>query len=201
VIASSKRASVLLHPLRREILQQLDRPDSAAGLSRRMSLPRQKLNYHLRELEKEGLVELVEERRKGNCTERVVKASARSYLISPELMGRLALDPDKIPERLSSTYLVALAARAITELAWLRERASEPGKKLATMSLQAEIRFASTPQRNAFAAELAHEVARLVAKYNVDEKIGGQSFRLIAGAYPRPRAIEENPGIRNVEGK
>ena len=53
--------SVLLPKPRVRLLEELQRPDSAAGLSRRLGIPRQKLNYHLRELEEAGLVELVED--------------------------------------------------------------------------------------------------------------------------------------------
>jgi hypothetical protein len=49
-----------------------------------LALPRQQVGYHLRALEQAGLVELVEERRKGNCIERIVRAAACSYVISPE---------------------------------------------------------------------------------------------------------------------
>jgi DNA-binding transcriptional ArsR family regulator len=44
---------------------ELTEPGSATTLAGKLDLPRQKLNYHLRALEKHGLVELVEERRKG----------------------------------------------------------------------------------------------------------------------------------------
>ena len=36
--------------------------NSAAGLAKRIGIPRQKLNYHIRQLEKQGLVEEVGER-------------------------------------------------------------------------------------------------------------------------------------------
>ena len=74
----------------------LGEPGSAAGLGRKLGLPRQRVNYHLRELEKEGLLEVVEERKKGNCVERIVRATARSYLISSEALGTLGSRPEEI---------------------------------------------------------------------------------------------------------
>ena len=62
---------------RLRLVRELVEPDSAAGLAKRLGLPRQRLNYHLRELEAAGLLELVEERRRGNCVERIVRAVAR----------------------------------------------------------------------------------------------------------------------------
>lgn len=179
------RATTLLHPLRRRILEGLRQPDSAAGLARQLDLSRQKVNYHLRELEKNGLVELVEERRKGNCIERIVRATARAYLISPEAVGDLAGDPDRIRDHFSSAYLVTLAATAIRDLGVLRERADRAGKRLATFSLQSEIRFASPAARNAFVEDLSTEIARLVSKYHDETAEGGRQFNLFLGTYPR----------------
>lgn len=186
-------ATALLHPLRRRILEALREPDSATGLGRRLGLPRQKLNYHLRELERQFLVEVVEERRKGNCTERILRSRANSYVIDPGALGSLAADPAAIPDRFSATFLVALAARTIREVAALTHRAGKAGRRVATLSLDTEIRFASAADRNAFAAELAREVARLAAKYHREETPGGRTFRVMAGVHPAP-AKSEGPG-------
>lgn len=177
-------AAALLHPLRRRILEDLREPDSATGLSRRLGIPRQKLNYHLRELEKAALLELVEERRRGNCVERILRATARTYVIDPETLGRLAADPDEVHDRFSSTYLMALATRAIRELGRLRKRAARAGKRLATLSLQTEVRFATAGDRKAFFEELANEVARLAAKYHDEAAEGGRRFKFFLGGYP-----------------
>src|SRR5271154_1392678 len=88
IVQSPEKAGVLLQPGRLRLLEQLTEPDSAAGLARRMGVPRQKLNYHLRELERGGFLELIEERRKGNCMERVVRAVAREFLIAPGTLDR-----------------------------------------------------------------------------------------------------------------
>jgi len=193
----------MLHPLRRRILENLQEPDSATGLSRRLGIPRQKLNYHLRELEKETLVELVEERRKGNCVERVLRATARSYVISPATLGKLAADPEQIRDRFSSAYLVALAAHSIRELGELRARAGKAGKKLPTLSLQTEVRFASAADRKAFTEELTSEIARLTAKYHDDKSEAGRTFKFVIGGYPalKQKTAEDktNPNDENRE--
>lgn len=186
VVDRAAAAATLLDPLRLRILGELRSPDSAAGLARRMGLPRQQLSYHLRVLEDEGLVELVEERKKRNCTERVVRAVARSYLISPAALGALAVDPRRIEDRASSAYLVATAAQAIAEVSAQRGRADAAGKKLPTFTLQAEVRFASPEDQHAFAADLTRAVARLVARYHDDSAPRGRTFRLMAGAWPAP---------------
>ena len=92
----SSAGAALFRPLRARILEELAEPGSAAGVARRLESSRQKVSYHLKQLEKEGFVELVEERRQGNCVERIVRATARSYLVSAEAMGTLACDPSRV---------------------------------------------------------------------------------------------------------
>src|ERR1700689_4862312 len=125
IVQSPEKAGVLLQPGRLRLLEQLTEPDSAAGLARRLGVPRQKLNYHLRELEREGFLELVEERRKGNCVERVVRAVAREFLFAPQTGDRVTAD------RFSAAYLASTAARMIRELASFCIRARKAGKRVA----------------------------------------------------------------------
>ena len=93
VIEDPAAAEVSLDPMRARLLGELAEPASATMLASRVGLPRQKVNYHLRALERHGLVELVEERRKGNCTERVLQATAASYVISPAALAPLTSSP------------------------------------------------------------------------------------------------------------
>ena len=185
VIRSGAQASVLLDEARRSLVEQLaGGPDSASGLARRLGLPRQRVNYHLRALEKAGLVELVEERRKGNCVERVVRAVARSYFISPEALGALGRSLEEAQDRLSAAYLVAAAARTIREVTDVADKASAAGRRAATLTLDADIRFRTAAERRAFAEELTETIANLVARYNDETAPGSRSFRLLVGAYP-----------------
>src|SRR5262249_50636411 len=127
---------------------------------------------------------LVEERRKGNCMERVVRAAAKSYLVGPHVTGRLAETAETARDRFSVSYLIATAARIIRELANLAARARHSGKRLATLTLETENRFASAASRTAFAEELANTFASLAAKYHNEAAEGGRRFRVVAAAYP-----------------
>src|SRR5438128_650379 len=137
------RTTALVRPLRLRMLERLVEPASASGLARQLRQPRQKVNYHLRALEKAGLVELVEERRVGNCMERIVRATGRAYLVGAEALAALAAPPGAVADRFSSAYLTAVAARAVGEVASLRARAERAGRRLATYTLQTQLRFAS----------------------------------------------------------
>lgn len=184
VIQSTAHAECLLKPDRLRILQQLDEPDSASGVARKLEMPRQTVNYHLRELEKAGFVEFVEQRPKGNCLERVVRATARSYVISPIALQSLGRSAATTRDQFSTAYLVAAAARAIRDVSILRGRAAKAGKRVATLTLESEIRFASAQARREFTEQLLQAVAALAAKYHDAETEGGRAFRLMIGAYP-----------------
>ena len=186
VVDRPEQAARLLKPLRIEILRALGGGDSAAGVARKLSLPRQKVNYHLRELERAGMAELVEERRRGNCTARVLRARATSWVVDPAVFGAQSEDPIDIADMFSSSQLAALAAQTIRELSALRRRADASGKRVATLSLQSEVRFASAASRQGFTEELARMVTRVVAKYHDAHAPGGRTFRLLVAAYPRP---------------
>lgn len=191
VVTDADRAHTLLDPQRLELLAGLAEPDSAAGLARRLGQPRQRVNYHLRQLEEQGFVRQVGERRRGNFVERLVQAVARSWIVSPAALGPLGADPGDGPaDRTSSAYLVAVAARLIREVAALRDRAARAGRKLPTLTLQSDIRFASAAAQAAFADELAHAVAALAAKYHDEDATGGRRFRVVAAAHPVPKQEE-----------
>ena len=200
VIGEAGRAASVLHPLRLRLLGELGEPESAAGLARRLGVPRQLVNYHLRQLETDGLVEPVGERRKRNCTERLVRAVARSYMISPSALGALAAHPDHVEDRASSAYLVAAGARLISEASEQRTAAQRAGKRLATLTIESDVRFATPAAQREFADELTAAVAALVAKYHGADTPGGRRFRLLVGSYPAPAAPRAPKGAAEETG-
>lgn len=183
VIQCADSAAPLFHPDRRRVLAAIGEADSAAGIARRLKMPRQTVNYHLHALERAGLVELVERRMKGNCAERLVRATAKAFVISSEALGDLGVC--EVQNRFSSDYLVAAAAHVVRDLAVLRSKADQTGKKLATLTLETEIRFAGAAERRAFTTELTSMLAGLAAKYNNNQAPGGRSFRVVVGALPK----------------
>jgi len=191
VVRGADRATSLLQRTRQQLLGHLAEPASAAGLARKLGLPRQRVNYHLRELERVGLVELVEERRKGNCVERIVRATARSFVISPDALGMLGQTPESAQDRASAAYLVGSAARAIREVAALEAGARRAGKRLATWTLDSEIRFADAGARARFAEELADAIASLVTRYHDEEAAQGRRFRFTTFMHPALAAATE----------
>lgn len=186
VIEEPAAAVATLDQRRARLLAEMAEPVSAATLAARVGLPRQKVNYHLRTLEKHGLVRIADERKWGGLTERRLVATARSYVVSPAALGPLASDPGRTRDRLSASYLIALAARVVRELSHFLRRATETGKRLATLSIDTEIRFSSPEARARFSSELVGAINALARRYHDESAPGGRSHRLVVVAYPTP---------------
>ena len=187
VIHDPAAATVALEPVRSRLLAELSEPASAAALAARMGIARQKINYHLRTLESHKLVQVAEKRKWGGLTERLLVATAASYVVSPGAMGPVATDPARSVDRLSASYLIALAARVVREVSDLVTRAKKAGKRLPTLSVDAEVRFRSAEERAEFSNALADAVKNLVARYHDESAPGGRRHRLVIVAHPLPQ--------------
>lgn len=186
VIDDPAAATVALEPTRSRLLSELAAPASAATLATRLGMTRQKVNYHLTALEDHGLVHLAEERKWGGLTERLLVATAASYVVSPSALGPVAADPSREVDRLSASYLIALGARIVREVGDLVRRARQARKRLATLAVDAEVRFRSPAERAAFTDELTQAIATLVSKYHDESAPGGRAHRLVVVAHPLP---------------
>jgi len=191
VIEDPAAAEAALDPARARLLAELAEPRSATMLAAAAGLPRQKVNYHLRSLERHGLVELVEERRKGNVTERMLRATAASFVISPAALAAVAPDPARAPDRLSATWLLALAAQLVRDVGDLITGSARAQRRLATFAMDGEVRFASAADRAAFTEELTRAVTALVAKYHDEDAPGGRGHRLVIAVHPSARTDGE----------
>jgi DNA-binding transcriptional ArsR family regulator len=186
VIDDPAAATVALDPIRNRLLAELAEPASAASLAARVGLARQKVNYHLRTLEQHKLVSVAGERQWGGLTERLLVASATSYVVSPAALGPIASDPRRSADRLSASYLIALGARIVREVGDLWRRALHSDKALASLAIDTEIRFRSPAERAAFTHDLTQAITSLVARYHDPAAAGGRLHRLVLVAYPSP---------------
>jgi DNA-binding transcriptional ArsR family regulator len=190
VLEDPQRAALTLDPIKRRLLAELATPSSAASVAARLGLSRQTANYHLRALEEHELIEPAEERQWGGLTERLLVASAASYIVSPAALGPIGADPERSRDRLSASYLIALAARVVREVGELWRTARRTEKRLATLSIDSVIRFKSAADRAAFTNELASAVATLVAKYHDEKNPRSRPHRLVIASYPAPAEAE-----------
>lgn len=198
VIEQPSAAVVALEPIRSRLLAELAQPASAAALAARLGIPRQKLNYHLRALEQHGLVRVAETRRWGGLTERLLVATAGSYVVSPAALGPVAADPERAADRLSAGYLIALGARIVREVSGLLRRAEAADKRLATLAIDTEIRFRSPADRAAFTEELTTTLTQLAARYHDAAAPGGRAHRIVLVAHPLPQVDTDNVGEKGA---
>ena len=195
-IRDSSAARCLLDPLRRNILEHLREPGSATSVAQELELPRQRVNYHVRELEREGLLSHIEDRRRGNCLERVVRATARTFVVDPALLrlGPVGLDapPPGIDDPFSSTALLASAGRTISALGTLYKSTPYEGRRIPTLSLEAHIRSRSTCDEVEFAQVIERVLQRLVNRYDTTFPSpgsgSGRTFRIALGGHPDPES-------------
>jgi len=192
IVRDLDRAACLFHPIRRRILEALTERDSPAGLSRRLKLSRQTLNYHMREMAREKMLIPAGRRKRRQFKDQCYVARARTYLLSPELLGKLASDPRILGDRFSASYLLGLSSKLQAELGRSMELAGAAEKKISTLSVNAELRFTSQEQRAGFTAELEKAIVGVVGRHsspykNADGTAGqGRPFRLVVGCYPMP---------------
>jgi DNA-binding transcriptional ArsR family regulator len=183
VLTDASQLAAALSPLRMRVLREMQAPESATTLSPRLGLSRQTLNYHLRELEREGFLELVEERPRRGCTERMLKVTSRAFVVNPALLGALSENPEQARDQFSSAFLLATAARLIRDVAVLGHRAQAVEQRLATFTMDTEIGFASPAAFRSFSEELASAVATLAAKYDTSAA-KSRRFRVVLGSHP-----------------
>ena len=192
IIDDPARARVALQPTRLRLLHLLEQPQSAPQVARAIGLPRQRVLYHLRRLEAQGLVEAHDHGSVGRRIDRSYVRTATSYAIAPKTLGGVAVDTRTVADAFSSAYLSAVVGRALNDLAALGRAAAARGKRVPTLTLETDVRFATPGDQRRFADELTAAFTTLAAKYHQPEATTGRTFRVFACGYPAvpPRAGE-----------
>ncbi|HEV7556624.1 MAG TPA: helix-turn-helix domain-containing protein [Kofleriaceae bacterium] len=185
MVSDAATARAALTPLRRELLERLREPNSAASLAGQLAIPRQKLAYHLRVLEDAGLVKLVEERQRRGFVERVLVACADTFVLDPALVQTATHDSGDAQDRHASEHLVHTAAALVRDVARMREAADHEGKRLLTLTVEAELTFSTPAAFDAFTEELSDAITALAKRYVASPlRKGGRRYRLVAAAHP-----------------
>lgn len=190
LLDTPERVACVLPDLRRRILDRLREPGSAAELAREFEIPRQKLNYHLRVLESQQLLELVELRPRRGFTERVLRTVADELVVDPGVLGDGApVDAD----RSAAQHLVRTAGAVVRDVGRMAARSHAEGTRLLTFTLQADVRFAAPSDAHDFTDALAHALADVVAAFDTP---GGRPYRLLAAGHPAAENNQEAADVR-----
>ncbi len=178
----------LNHPVRLQLLEALRAPASAAGVARSIGQPRQKVNYHLKQLERSGLVELAGERRVGNMLERLYKAAAGTFVVSPRLGFSGERRAAALRDQVSLKNLVDVGERLQRDATGLLDRAAYDGEEIPSAAVEAEVCFADAGARSAFMEKYLAALGPLLREYGASE---GQPFRITMAVYPDPESGED----------
>lgn len=176
------QAACLLNPLRAEILAVLREPASPAQVARQLNESPQRMNYHIKELAKVGLVQRLGTRTVRNLVEVVFQSVARTFVIA----DTLGWAPDKVrqmKDQGSLGHLVTVADRLRRDALVLMER-SDAGAEVPSASLAGEVRLRSGADRQAFVKEYVTLVRQLIDKYG-----GGadpsDAYAVLLAVYPQ----------------
>ena len=198
-VSDGARAAVLIqHPVRRTIVALARTPISASEIASQLGVPRQRVNYHVRKLERARFLTPAERRVRRNMIEQRYVATAQTYVIAPELLGALAPHANAVRDAASAAALFSIASRAQADMSRVVAEADTEGKRVSTMSLTADVRFESAEQRTAFASALESAITDVIAKHSSPyaapdgSRATGRPYRLFLGCHPIPRASADD---------
>jgi DNA-binding transcriptional ArsR family regulator len=202
------RLRVGLSPIRRRLLERLRQPASATQLASELAMGRQRVNYHLRALENAKLIDLVEERQRRGCVERILVARAQSFIVDPAVMTAKTGSGGSISpaaaavsratqDKFSAEHLIDTAADVVRDVTRMRMQAEKQGTRLLTFTMQTDIGFAEPEDLERFTTAVAEFVTREAAKYHTPG--GGRRYRVVIGGHPSPRA--ETTGTQKPAGE
>lgn len=170
-----EQAEALLKPQRIEVLRQLAEPHTCGEVAAKLNQTPQRVYYHVKRLVDADLAMLVSERRVRGIQEGIYQASARSYWMSPRLVGTLGVR--RAQDELSLGYLLNLVEEVQADIAALDRTAPE----LPSIGVSGEVRV-RPEQRQAFLDDLRTTLQDLFTRYGGSE---GDAFRLAVACYPK----------------
>ncbi len=180
-ILERQELGAMASPFRQQLLHALTTPGSAIGLARRFEMSRQRIGYHMRELERAGCIEITGERQRRGLKEKLYRTKPMAYVYSPPSNERL-----RRHDRFSWAALVNLIARTLWDLVSLRRKADAEGKRLATLAIEADLYFETPTQRKAFTESLVDAIEQVVRDHEMPKSDKARAFRLVVGAFPKP---------------
>lgn len=182
-VKNPEQAIALLNPLRGEILLHLRVPASASEVAREINEPPQRINYHLKALEKVGLVKQVGKRQVKNLVEILYQAVARSFLLA-ETLGLSPQALQRLKDQSSLSHLIQTTERIKTDALRLME-GSDQNNIIPSATLQSEIILRSEKERQAFVEDYVEMMKKLAKKYQTTQS-DGHSYQVVLAVYPQP---------------
>jgi DNA-binding transcriptional ArsR family regulator len=189
VVENTDQAGALLNPLRLELLKLAGEPRTCGELAEALGETPQKIYYHVKVLERAGAVEKVEERRVRGIPEGYYRATARTYWLSPKLVGRIG-GRERARDQMTLGFLLSLAEELQTDVGHLSE--TKP-QETPSLGFSAQVRLSRPTDRTAFLTDIHNSIQSIAKKYGAvgpprpqAKDAAPDTFRLIFACYPRP---------------
>jgi DNA-binding transcriptional ArsR family regulator len=186
VLDTNEQLAAIAHPTRLRVLDALRVADSAAGVARRLGEPRQRINHHVRELAKAGLLVEAGERRKGNFVEQLYESAAGTFVVSPRLAWGDGARLQAMAAQVSLERLVEVGERIQRDAADLLDRAAFEGAEVPSATVESTIRFADPGARAAFLDEYLALTAGLIERYAAPH---GDAFTVALVVHPTTQEV------------
>ena len=181
------RASALLHPLRARLLALAVEPVSAVEVAKELGESAQAVNYHLKALEKAGLVKKVREEKKRNLTKAYYQAQAKRLWFSPELVAAKGDDALLARDQLSLHHLLGLARELERDVIGLLNRSRGAREAAASLGVKAELAFPSGEARRAFMSGYMAMLDELVRRHGATTTTAAaERYTAMVAVYPAP---------------
>ncbi|MBO4164109.1 MULTISPECIES: winged helix-turn-helix domain-containing protein [Micromonospora] len=171
-----EQAETLLKPQRVDVLRQLAEPRTCTEVAARLEQTPQRVYYHVKQLATAGLVEQVASRKVRGISEGIWQAVARSYWLSPRLVGRIG-GVRRASDELSLGHLLDLMEEVQADVAALDRSVPE----LPSIGVSGEIRVPAE-RRQEFLHDLQSTLQDLFTRYGGVE---GDAFKLAVACYPK----------------
>lgn len=193
-LTDPRAVHALTLPMRARVLEALREPDSAASVARQLAQPRQKVNYHVKELVRVGLARHAGERRKGNFVEQLYQTVARRFVVSSAVTTDTERLQAALRDQVSLAHLADLGERVQRDAAGLLDRAAYDGESIPSATIEAELRFADAASRTAFLEAYLAAIGPLLKQYGApagESGSDGDPYRIAVAVYPDPAPDEE----------
>lgn len=171
-----------LTPFRRDLLIRLREPGSAATLGEALKLPRQKIGYHLRVLEKAGLIAAAGTRQRRGFTEKLYETCGDALIVDPMILAPPDYDRADKQDRFAAEHLVRTAAGMVHDVSRMQGDAAREGSRLLTFTIEADVAFAHPSDIDRFTARLSDALSEIAADFAPSGT--GRRYRVTIAGHP-----------------
>lgn len=109
IIENVDALKMIADPLRLQIIRNLDKPHTVKELAQRLDIPATKLYYHVNQLEKHGIIRVVDTRIVSGIIEKHYRVTAKTYHVSKSLLKGTKDSQESLEAVLSAIFDTAKA--------------------------------------------------------------------------------------------